>query len=936
MHENYPVSLARYWTQIVRFRWPFLANHNLGAPTCGTSCHGQRRLEMLKETTSRFTFARTAPYWLTALAALVFLAVVSQASATTITSSGPILSIEVPNSASLPMSCAVNYSGWGQQFYGTRACGTYVLWGNTKYAPGSVPAGSGACTPNPCTVWTVTSSSGPSGSGTALSPYCMTHTATGGATLTMTETDCYVTGNQHYRTTITLANSGGSPVSGVLWRAGDCYMNGVFGDNSYGLAGGSGAGSIACTENTAGTGRVIEWIPHTAGSTYMEDYYSSVWNRIGQNLAFANSCGQCPNFIDSGAGLSWQFQVAGGSTATFIHDTRFGPQSNQPPPPPVPPYCSPSTVSTTTGTPVTFTVVGTSPYSWSSPGGSPSGGSGGSYTTSYSSPGTYTVTVTDASGNSATCTVYVFTPLVCSPGTQTVYTGAPATFTASGGNPPYSWSSPSGSPPAGSGSSHTTTYATPGTYAVWVSDASGNTAQCVVNVIPPPCALTGRAFIAHLHVEDIGGTGYVGPTDVWSEDTGPVWTTNSERHWNGLANITGPLIIGDVVAAEVKTFAEPECRSEARSSVVHLDHGFNPPPGLAPFHLRLAEAWSRTSCTSSEGDTTIAYLMVGGVVIVNTNGTIPPNTQVVVGPFTVTLNEQVYTTFPGGSQREVNAVHVTMAGGFDLRVLSATSDIHDCPQPTPPPECPPVTDPEWLTSDCRCIMLQDPPIVCDPCDPLAPQRLPYVLGPVGGDCICEPLQEDLSWMVPLLCQPCPGVQPNTTAGAVVQSVHDCICIILAQDLPGGIVDSNPIRCPPICTEPDPTDCFCGQLGCDFCPGGDIKQCVCETLGDCPCFDQTIQDCRCIHIDNVYVCFTPPCDNEDPVQCLCTQYVNCTGDCNSNNVVSCLCQVIASSLPAGTIDCPRTQESDGTDEELPVPMPPPPPPPPPPQSPPLVG
>lgn len=332
---------------------------------------------------------------------------------------------------------------------------------------------------------------------------------------------------------------------------------------------------------------------------------------------------------------------------------------------------------------------------------------------------------------------------------------------------------------------------------------------------PTPCAMTGRAYVAHLRLEDVGGTGLVGPTDVWSEDTGDVWTTSSEHHWAGLANTTGPLLVGDAVAGNVDTFAAPECRSESRASALHLEGGPNLPPGIAPFELRVAESWSTSSCKAgSHGGTTIAYLMVGGTVLVDTTGTPTPNTALAVGPVTVVLNEHV----AGPGVLEVNAVHLMWPGVFDGKVLSARSDIHDCvpPPPEPDPPCLPVQTDQTLP-------VAAPVLCADPCDlleDLAGLRcdvcgLPD--GPLQVQSCIDELCDLLDGLLPpefgIDCTPPPPPQCRINANDPANSVLDCIDQVCDTVLPSTIdCTVGPLPPPPACAI-DARDIVNGVRGC---------------------------------------------------------------------------------------------------------------------------
>ena len=155
--------------------------------------------------------------------------------------------------------------------------------------------------------------------------------------LDVTETDSYIPGNEFYRTDVTLQNPGSNSVPAVLYRAGDCYLGNS--DYGFGIAD-SGTGRVACVNAVDPSAtppvpgeRVIEWIPLSAGSSYLHDSYYTVWSAIGTQAPFGNDCNFCDVFQDNGAGLSWVVDVPAGGSVTVSHLTVFSPTgaSNQAP-----------------------------------------------------------------------------------------------------------------------------------------------------------------------------------------------------------------------------------------------------------------------------------------------------------------------------------------------------------------------------------------------------------------------------------------------------------------------------------------------------------------------------------------------------------------------------------------------------------------------------
>ncbi len=241
-----------------------------------------------------------------------------------ILSAGPLTRIEITND----LNCAVDHTGDGApEFYGDTACGSLVAVGGTLYGPAEIPAGGAA---SPLTPFTPVSQTDVLGSGSVGDPYRIVTVVDLGTTgLHLTETDAYVVGQETYRTDVQIASSAGTPVDAILYRAGDCYLQNS--DRGFGAAD-SATGAVSCVAGVNdGTGtfvpgtRIEQWYPLSAGSSYYEAFYSSVWAQIGSRMPFANSCEQCASYVDNGAGLSWNVTIPVGGSVTRSHLTVFSP-----------------------------------------------------------------------------------------------------------------------------------------------------------------------------------------------------------------------------------------------------------------------------------------------------------------------------------------------------------------------------------------------------------------------------------------------------------------------------------------------------------------------------------------------------------------------------------------------------------------------------------
>jgi hypothetical protein len=236
-----------------------------------------------------------------------------------ITSSGPLTTIGTTSD----LNCSVNHTGdTAGEWYGGTACGTLLSSGGTLYGPANIPAGGSA---NPRTGWTPVSQTSVTGSGTSADPYKVVTVATGGA-FQITQTDTYVVGEESYRNDVQVTNTGSASATGVLYRAGDCYLQDS--DFGYGIYS-STTGAITCTPDLTPGSRIEQMLPITSGSSYYEGFYDSMWAAIGTQNPFPNTC-DCSTFEDNSIGLSWNFNLASGASQTYSSIVTFSPLGSQP------------------------------------------------------------------------------------------------------------------------------------------------------------------------------------------------------------------------------------------------------------------------------------------------------------------------------------------------------------------------------------------------------------------------------------------------------------------------------------------------------------------------------------------------------------------------------------------------------------------------------
>ena len=250
-----------------------------------------------------------------------------------IASGGPLTHVSVGND----LSCQVAHVGDpALEIFPSTAtpgsCGTLVAVGDGLYAPDFANHdGSATASLGPYTPFTAVSQTGVTGAGSTADPFRVVTVADVGATaLRITETDTYVAGQESYRTDVAISNTGGAPVTGVLYRAGDCFLQGA--DQGFGFVDDANH-AIGCSINpdNAPAGRIEQWFPITPGNAYLEAQFSDGWSAIATRQPLPNTC-RCRERIDNWAGLSWSFAIPGGGQATYSHFTTFSPTGEAGPP----------------------------------------------------------------------------------------------------------------------------------------------------------------------------------------------------------------------------------------------------------------------------------------------------------------------------------------------------------------------------------------------------------------------------------------------------------------------------------------------------------------------------------------------------------------------------------------------------------------------------
>jgi hypothetical protein len=238
-----------------------------------------------------------------------------------IVSSGPLTRILV----SPDLNCQVAHEDDQLfEFFGleTGACGTFLAVGGTLYGPADVPSGGSA---SPRTPWTPVERSEPRGTGSEADPFVVvTVVDAGGSGIRVEQRDSYVAGEESYRTDIRLTNVGPAEQRGILYRAGDCFLQ----DSDVGF-GHIDDGAPACVISPAPDARIEQWLPLSPGSQHIEASFDEVWATIGAQRPFPDTCA-CSTAIDNAAGLSWDVTIPAGGSVTHSHLTFFSPEGRRP------------------------------------------------------------------------------------------------------------------------------------------------------------------------------------------------------------------------------------------------------------------------------------------------------------------------------------------------------------------------------------------------------------------------------------------------------------------------------------------------------------------------------------------------------------------------------------------------------------------------------
>jgi hypothetical protein len=141
--------------------------------------------------------------------------------------------------------------------------------------------------------------------------------------LRIIQIDSYVVGQNFYTTKITVKNRGTSRQDVVLYKFGDCYLNGTDG-NTIGKVVQSSLGRAPACESTDPNlpEEVLSLLPRSGGYTYTAGDLDAIYDAPEIQVPYGNTCEPCRVMIDSGVGLSWKFSIGRGDSKTTTLRTR--------------------------------------------------------------------------------------------------------------------------------------------------------------------------------------------------------------------------------------------------------------------------------------------------------------------------------------------------------------------------------------------------------------------------------------------------------------------------------------------------------------------------------------------------------------------------------------------------------------------------------------
>src|SRR5882724_1974096 len=247
-----------------------------------------------------------------------------------VSSTGPLTHIWVGNELSCQVEHiddAPDYEFFPSDIFPADS-GTFIAMDGVLYAPDfAAHDNTAADNTFPNTPFTPVSQTPVTGSGTAADPFKVITVVDVAATgLRIQQTDTYAAGREYYTTEVKIINNGFVTASGILYRTADAFLGGS--DTGFGFTEvfSGNRNAVGCSNNADNSppDKIEEFIALTGGNNYYQNQFDMVWSAIGSKMPFPDTCA-CATPLDNGAGISWNFSIPAGGSATYSHVTTFSP-----------------------------------------------------------------------------------------------------------------------------------------------------------------------------------------------------------------------------------------------------------------------------------------------------------------------------------------------------------------------------------------------------------------------------------------------------------------------------------------------------------------------------------------------------------------------------------------------------------------------------------
>ncbi len=365
------------------------------------------------------------------------------------------------------------------------------------------------------------------------------------------------------------------------------------------------------------------------------------------------------------------------------------------PPPPVIITVSPDTASVPVGGNVQFSATGsTTAYTWSINSTAASITSAGGLLTGLA-PGVITVTATDATGNTDSSANINIIQIQITPSSATLSTGATQQYTATGGFPPYAWSSNSPAIASVDAATGLLTALAAGTVTLSVVDNIGATASTNNIVITQPVLTPQTAVLAVNATLQFSATGGAAPY-TWSTNNTAVASIGATTAvlsalTQGTVTVTavdanGTTASSAIISVRTITVSPPTASVETGSTLQFTAAGGAAPYSWTSSSPAIATMNATTGLLTAVSAGTITIRATDADGIIGNSGTItattpPPPAAVTITPQTSTLaaGQTLQFSTTGGAApytwRSSNPATATVSATGLLTAIAAGTSI---------------------------------------------------------------------------------------------------------------------------------------------------------------------------------------------------------------------------------------------------------------------